>query len=124
MRHFDKFYFFFAGVSKLSAAVKITAPIIVQRMLYVLPLNFKIIGSGSSSSRDNHEPIMAPIKPTIIDITHPPLLNPESERAIEPAKPAMMSEIRMSIIFLYNLLYSLLYKLYFIYHRINLVNNF
>lgn len=63
--------------------------------------------------------MIAPIKPTTIEIMHPPRLNPEMERAIEPAIPAIIREIRMSIILLKYLLFNHERKLNFIELRIN-----
>ena len=79
----------------------------------------RIKGSGSCNSRDNQEPIIAPINPTMIEIMHPPREKPDNERAIDPAKPAISRDIRMSIIFDFYLLYNYSHKLYFIKVRIN-----
>ena len=91
-------YFFLSGVNKLKITVKITAPIIVHKILKLFPLISIIKGSGNANSRESHEPIIAPIKPTIIEIIHPPRLNPDNDRAIEPAIPAINRDIRMSTI--------------------------
>jgi len=63
---------------------------------------------------------MAPIKPTIIEIMHPPRLKPDNERAIEPAIPAIISDIRMFIILSEYFLNNYKCKLNFVRFRINL----
>jgi hypothetical protein len=44
------------------------------------------------------------MKPTTIEIMHPPRSSPTSDLAIAPAIPAIIREIRMSIILKYYLL--------------------
>ena len=86
---------------RLKSAVKITAPTIVQIILYSVPLIENGNGSGRFSSLASQEPIKAPMNPTTIESMQPPRSNPTKDFAIPPAIPAIIREMRMSIIFEY-----------------------
>jgi len=100
-------------------AVKITAPIIVQTILYSVPLIEKGKGSGRFISRASQEPIRAPINPTTIESMHPPRSKPTKDLAIPPEIPAIIRDMRMSIILNNYLLNKDRYKVILMKIRIN-----
>jgi hypothetical protein len=116
---FKEAYLFFFGAIKLKTAVKITAPTIVHIILYSVPRIENGNGSGRFISRASHEPIKAPINPTTIESMQPPRSKPTKDLAIPPAIPAIIREMRMSIILNNYLLNKAQYKVILINIRIN-----
>ncbi len=73
-----------------------TEPIIDQTTGKSVPPIFKTKKSGSDAFLAIHVPSKAPIKPTTMEITHPPLEKPTSARPIDPQIPAISNKIIIS----------------------------